>query len=119
MSVYHDAAIITLEHFSADELVIVLLTPLKTKIKLSFTGIYDWGFTPFSTQNELFDLHVYDKRVPVPQTVADINDIPESYLQAIQEYDYTLVILDASVGMGGFVICEKFTESILDTSPSE
>lgn len=71
MSVYHDASIVTLEHFSYDELVTLLLTPSKTKIKLSFHGIYDWVFSSFGTQNELFDLHVYDKNSPVSKNMAD------------------------------------------------
>jgi len=68
---------------------------------LGFSGTLGWDLSPFTEQNVMFELRMYDSQKP-PKHLAD--ELPPGYQDVIAAGSHRCYEIDASVGMGGYVI---------------
>jgi hypothetical protein len=104
---FHDTSIVSLQASSTYpyELSIGLRTEDEINYQLGFTDAY-WKFSSFHTQNVLFDLQVITK-ANLSDFVIEEYTIESSLVDLITNQNYFLIILEPSVGMGGFVVAKE------------
>lgn len=111
MTCYHDVCIIGISHDSRqNRLVLQTETEAGEKGTLEFIDVAGWVLTPFDEQNHLFNLHEYDGDA-LPDWMKSDFDVPKEYLDALAAGNKKLYLLDASNGMGGYIIADSLKPS--------
>ncbi|GAB4019859.1 hypothetical protein [Spirosoma koreense] len=108
---FHDAEIIGIE--SKPEVSQLLLSanlPKRGKYQIDFQEVDWWDLGPFAVQNVVFSITSFDK-FSLTEVVIDHQELDEYYVELIREKDYTLFVLDASVGLEGVVIAKAMNVS--------
>ena len=105
----HDAAILGL-FYELKEEKLFIQTELSSgaKILMEFNHVFGWDLSPFDEQNILFDFHEYDK-TNLPDWIVEDFNVPEEYIGLIKTEEAKLFYLDASNGLGGYVIAKSLT----------
>jgi hypothetical protein len=102
----HDAEITGIESQpEVNELIISVNLPSKGKCQIVFQGVHWWDLGPFGVQNVVFSITPYDK-LSLTEIIINHQELEEYYVKLIVEKDYTLFVLDASVGLEGLVIAK-------------
>jgi hypothetical protein len=70
---------------------------------IEFIDVAGWDLSPFNEQNQLFEFHEYDGHT-LPDWIKSDFNIPKEYLDELASGNKKLFFLDASNGMGGYVI---------------
>jgi hypothetical protein len=110
MQNWHDAEIIGLQYEKETEaLFVFILLANKEKYTLKFKDVVDWSFSPFESQNIIFDVHEYDDK-NLPDEIKQECQIPEEYLKMLcekSENTKTLFYIESSVGLNGYIIAKE------------
>lgn len=104
---FHDTLIVSIQGSATYpyELIIGITTEEGVNYRLVFTNAY-WELSAFHTQNVLFDLQVVLKS-NISNLIIEEYEIEATILQLINEQNYLLIILEPSVGMGGFIVAQE------------
>ena len=100
---FHDSSITKIECGVSQELTIGIVSAMGNHCRIIFEDALYWEFSPFEMQNVLFDLHIFNQTT-LPDYVIDEYEIGEYPIILLKEQNCQIVILNPSVGMGGYII---------------
>ncbi|WP_020604176.1 hypothetical protein [Spirosoma spitsbergense] len=99
-----EAEITGIEHRQEDkELLLTGKLPLETTCRIAFQGVDWWELCSFGVQNVLSSVKGYDGNSLTEAIITD-QDIPEQYVRSVQEGNHQLFVLNASIGLSGWII---------------
>lgn len=105
----HTAQITSFEHKEeSKELLLKAKLPTGERYQVIFENIVWWELCSFGLQNVLFCIKPYDHQSLTDAIIND-QDIAEQYVNMIRDGSHTLFVLDASVGVTGWIIATKMT----------
>ncbi|HEV2614386.1 MAG TPA: hypothetical protein VGV92_06725 [Gammaproteobacteria bacterium] len=106
---YHDAEIVGLFHEESEgSLSLNIIFPNKNKSLIIFEKVIGWDLSPFQEQNTIFDLHEFNQET-LPEWIIKVFNIPQEYIELINSNSKKLFYIDASVGLGGYIIAKKMS----------
>ena len=74
------------------------------KASLVFTDVEGWEFSSFREQNVLMDVYVWKSSDMRTRERGEELEVPQAWMDAVMRGGANLYELDASVGLGGYVI---------------
>jgi hypothetical protein len=108
----HDAEVVSIaSDRDAQQLTLGVRFPGGRRGSLAFSGVLGWDLSPFVDQNVIFEIREYDGASP-PTHLWD--EMPAAYRDAISSGQHRCYEIDASVGLGGYVIAAGL---VTDRSP--
>ena len=104
---FHDLSVLGIEYVpEVKGIIFLLINENGKKVKVCFTDVVHWSFSPFTSQNVLFDINMYSKDY-IPEGLFDDYEVHSYYRNYINNDGYCLFELDSSVGMGGYIIAKE------------
>ncbi|MCU0354672.1 MAG: hypothetical protein MUD08_13190 [Cytophagales bacterium] len=101
---FHDSAVVKIEFKTSHSvLTLGIVAPTGVHYEMIAVDAIHWELSPFEVQNILFDMRIFDK-LTMPFSVIDEYGIGEYGMNLIKIQNYQIIILDPSVGMGGYII---------------
>ena len=101
----HDAEIVAMEkHREPRALSLRLRMHDGTSAAMWFTDVVGWELSPFREQNVLFDVHAWSASAEGTKERCEELELPQPWVDAILNGGSNLYELDASVGLGGYVV---------------
>src|SRR5437868_5737099 len=99
-----NAEITGIEHKQrSQELLMILKLHSGEICQIGFQTVVWWELCSFGTHNVLFSIDHYDGD-SLPEAVINDQDIPEQYVQLVNEQSCKLFVLNASVGLAGWIV---------------
>ncbi|WP_309888442.1 hypothetical protein [Archangium sp.] len=101
----HDAEIVAVEsHREPRALSLRLRMHDSASAVMWFTDVVGWELSPFREQNVLFDVHAWSASDVGTKERCEEFELPQVWAEAILHGASNLYELDASVGLGGYVV---------------
>ncbi|ATB30278.1 hypothetical protein [Melittangium boletus] len=104
----HDSEVVAVEnHREAKKLTLRLRMPDGAAAFLEFLGVEDLELGPFREQNVLLDLYVWSASREGTRERCQELEFPSTSTRAVLAGELVLYEIDASVGLGGYVLAKK------------
>jgi hypothetical protein len=112
---YHDAIVFKVEYIHEQQILIIGIKTTEQKVyNLNFEEPIGWVFSPFQTQNVLFEFRIYTND-NVPKSIFEEYGIDAQYRRILEsDQRYSIALLNPSVGLGGFIIFKHLISTLIE-----